>query len=386
MKRALTGQYVTSTAGGEAVRAFVPRALPPDPPIALDPELSHTLDHAHLALGRLDGVSGTLPDTHLFLYTYVRKEAVLSSQIEGTQSSLSDLLLFELDEAPGVPFDDVVEVSNYVAALEHGLARIRDGFPLSNRLVREVHGILLSRGRGESKMPGEFRRSQNWIGGTRPGDARFVPPPHQVEECMAQLERFLHDQPSRTPTLLKAALAHVQFETIHPFLDGNGRVGRLLMPMLLCIEGVLRQPLLYLSLYFKQNRSRYYDMLDRVRADGEWEAWVMFFATGVEETADAAVTTAHRLVEISQADRARVKDAGRIAGSALQIHHALLSRPVNTIARLAAETRLSVPTVTNALAALVELGLVREITGRRRGRVFSYASYLDVLQQGTEPL
>ena len=387
MKRTVTGQYLTSTAGDETVRAFVPDPLPPTPPIVLDHDLSDRLNRAHIALGRLDGISGILPNTHLFLYAYIRKEAVLSSQIEGTQSSLSDLLLFELDEAPGVPFDDVVEVSNYVAALEHGLARIRGGFPLSNRLIREVHGILLSRGRGQSKLPGEFRRSQNWIGGTRPGDAHFVPPPaQQVEESMAQLERFLHDLPSRTPTLLKAALAHVQFETIHPFLDGNGRVGRLLIPMLLCIESVLREPLLYLSLYFKQNRSRYYQMLDRVRSEGEWEEWVMFFATGVEETANAAVSTAHRLREISEVDRARVAKAGRIAGSALQVHHALLSRPINTIGRLAGETNLSLPTVTSAIAALTDLGLVREITGRKRGRVFSYGPYLDVLQQGTEPL
>ena len=353
----------------------------------LDHDISHRLDRAHLELGRLDGVSGILPQTHLFLYAYVRKEAVLSSQIEGTQSSLSDLMLFELDEAPGVPFDDVVEVSNYVAALEHGLDRIRGGFPLSNRLIREVHGILLSRGRGKSKSPGEFRRSQNWIGGDRPGKAHFVPPPHQrVEECMAQFESFLHDQPTRTPTLLKTALAHVQFETIHPFLDGNGRVGRLLIPMMLCIDGVLREPLLYLSLYLKQNRSLYYELLDRVRTEGEWEEWVKFFATGVEETAKGAVTTAHRLLEISQADRAKIQGSGRIQGSALQVHHALLARPINTIARLASETRLSVPAVTDSLMALTELQLVREITGRKRGRVFCYAPYVDVLQQGTEPL
>lgn len=386
MRRALTGQYVESTVAGELVRAFVPDALPPSPPLALDHDLNHRLNRAHIALGRLDGVSGILPDTHLFLYTYVRKEAVLSSQIEGTQSSLSDLLLFELDEAPGVPFDDVVEVSNYVAAMEHGLARIRGGFPLSNRLIREVHEILLSRGRGQSKLPGEFRRSQNWIGGRRPGDAHFVPPPpEQIEDCMAQLERFLHGEPSPTPTLLKAALAHVQFETIHPFLDGNGRVGRLMIPMLLCVEGVLREPLLYLSLYFKQHRSQYYELLDRVRTEGEWEEWTLFFATGVEETANAAVATARCIREIAQADRGRVQGTGRIAGSALQVHHALLSRPINTIARLAADTKLSVPTITNALAALTDLGMVREITGRRRGRVFSYGPYLDVLQQGMEP-
>ena len=387
MKRAITGQYFTSTVAGETVRAFVPNPLPPSPALELDHELSYCLDRAHMALGRLDGVTGILPGAHLFLYAYVRKEAVLSSQIEGTQSSLSDLLLFELDEVPGVPFDDVVEVSNYVAALDHGLARIREGFPLSNRLIREVHGILLSRGRGQSKSPGEFRRSQNWIGGSRPGNAHFVPPPHQeIEECMAHLERFLNGQPSATPPLLRAALSHVQFETIHPFLDGNGRVGRLIIPMLLCVEGVLREPLLYLSLYFKQHRARYYELLDRVRSDGDWEEWVRFFATGVEETANTAVATAHRLIEISQADRARVQSAGRIAGSALQVHHALLSRPVNTIARLSRDSGLSIPAVTDSLKALEQMQLVREITGRKRGRIFIYAPYLEVLQQGMEPL
>ncbi len=387
MRRALAGHYLEASIGGEKIRAFVPAELPPNPPLALDHDLRERLDRAHLALGRLDGVSGILPNTHLVLYAYVRKEAVLSSQIEGTQSSLSDLLLFELDEAPGVPFDDVVEVSNYVAALEHGLARVREGLPLSNRLIREVHGILLSRGRGQSKSPGEFRRSQNWIGGSRPGDAHFVPaPPGQVEPLMADLERFLHDEPSPTPTLLKAALAHVQFETIHPFLDGNGRVGRLLIPLLLHIERVLREPLLYLSLYFKQNRARYYELLDGVRTKGEWEEWVTFFTTGVEETANSAVATAQCLLEISQADRLKVQGAGRIAGSALQVHHALLSRPISNIASLAAATRLSVPAVTGSIAALIDLGLVREITGRKRGRVFSYAPYVEVLQQGMEPL
>lgn len=387
MKREPTGQYVTAIVAGESVRAFVPSALPPKPPLALDHDLSHRLDLANIALGRLDGVSGLLPDTHLFLYAYVRKEAVLSSQIEGTQSSLSDLMLFELNEVPGVPFDDVVEVSNYVAALEHGLTRIREGLPISNRLIREMHATLLARGRGEGKSPGEFRRSQNWIGGARPGSAHFVPPPPQeVEPCMADLERFLHDQPTRTPTLLKAALAHVQFETIHPFLDGNGRVGRLLITMLMCIENVLQHPLLYLSLYFKQNRARYYELLSRVRTEGEWEEWIGFFATGVEETANGAVATAQRLREIARSDRVKLQSAGRIAGSALQVHQSLLSRPLNTIARLAADTKLSVPAVTDSLKAMMELGLVRETTGRKRGRVFAYQPYLEVLQQGTEAM
>jgi Fic family protein len=258
MQRGETGRYETTAAGGENVRAFVPAPLPPKPALDMTPERQRLLEGALLACGRLDAVTGLLPDPDLFLYAYVRREAVLSSQIEGTQSSLSDLLLFELDEAPGVPFDDVVEVSNYVAALEHGIERLAGDFPLSNRLLREIHGVLLARGRGANKQPGEFRTSQNWIGGTRPGNATFVPaPPQEVEPCMASLERFMHD-PAAPGALIKAALVHVQFETIHPFLDGNGRVGRLLIALLLHHDGVLRQPLLYLSLYFKQNRAEYY--------------------------------------------------------------------------------------------------------------------------------
>ncbi len=382
MRRGLTGQYVTiSRAGGETVRAFVPEPLPPTPPIGAEGKLRDALDGALVALGRLDSVSALLPDTHLFLYTYVRKEAVLSSQIEGTQSSLSDLLLFELEEAPGVPVGDVVEVSNYVAALEHGLRRVREGFPLSNRLFREVHAKLLARGRGADKEPGEFRRSQNWVGGTRPGNATFVPPPaDRVPECMASLERFLNDQPSRTSTLLKAALAHVQFETIHPFLDGNGRVGRLLITLLLCVEEVLREPLLYLSLHFKRHRSQYYALLDRVRIEGDWEAWLGFFAEAVSTTAQAAVDTARRINNLFTSDRERIRSLGRGAGSALQIHHAMQTRPLAVIGYLADKTGLSVPTVTHALKGLERVGIVREVTGRRRNRVFAYRRYLALLE------
>ena len=285
MRRERPGSYALTSAGGEQVRAFVPAPLPPAPALDLDGALQPALESALLALGRLDGISAILPDRTLFLYAYVRKEAVLSSRIEGTQSSLSDLLLFESDEIPGVPLDDVVEVSNYVAALEHGLQRLRDGFPLSNRLIREIHGVLLSRGRGSGQTPGEFRRSQNWIGGSRPGKAAFVPPPHTaVLDCMTALERFLHAADDGLPVLIRAGLAHVQFETIHPFLDGNGRVGRLLITLLLHHAGVLREPLLYLSLYFKQHRSGYYDLLNDVRRSGDWESWLAFFIEGVRTT------------------------------------------------------------------------------------------------------
>src|SRR5882672_4921274 len=273
MQRGSTGCYEITSVVGERVRAFIPQALPPDPPMALANARQRLLERATLALGRLDSITLLLPDPQLFLYAYIRREAVLSSQIEGTQSSLSDLLLFELEEAPGVPFDDVVEVSNYVAALEHGMARLRGGFPLSNRLIREMHEKLLARGRGSEKQPGEFRRSQNWIGGTRPGNAHFVPPPPAlVEEAMAALERMFHEADAPYPVLVMAALAHVQFETVHPFLDGNGRIGRLLIPLLLHDARLLQQPLLYLSLYFKQHRDEYYRLLDRVRTAGDWEA------------------------------------------------------------------------------------------------------------------
>ena len=387
--RRSTGRWETiSTVGGETARAYVPEPLPPRPPLEIDGGLRARLDAALLALGRLDSVSTLLPDTHLFLWMYVRKEAVLSSQIEGTQSSLSDLLLFEANELPGVPVDDVVEVSRYVAALDHGLRRVREGFPLSNRLIREVHEILLSGGRGAEKNPGEFRRSQNWIGGSRPGNARFVPPPPElVPECMGQLERWLHDEPERTPALLKAALSHVQFETIHPFLDGNGRVGRLLVTLLLCVEGVLQEPLLYLSLYLKQHRDRYYDLLTRVRTAGEWESWVAFFADGVLESATGAVNTARRLDALARDDRARIEnDAGRVASTALRLHQVLLERPLQAAQQLAERTKLSMPAVNKGLAVLQGVGIVREVTGRKRNRLFSYVPYIEILSEGTEPL
>lgn len=381
-----SGSYVTvSTVGGERVRAFVPVPLPPA--LEFSPGLRRAFDAALLALGRLDGISAFLPDPDVFLYTYVRKEAVLSSQIEGTQSSLSDLLMSELDEAPGVPLDDVTEVSNYVAALEHGLGRMRGGFPISNRLLREMHRILLRSGRGAAKQPGTFRRSQNWIGGARPGTATFVPPPpERVEDLMGSLERFLHGQPVEVSPLLKAGLAHVQFETIHPFLDGNGRIGRLLIALVLVGDGVLKEPLLYLSLYFKQHRREYYRLLGGVREHGGWEEWLRYFAEGVRETAEGAVATARRLSDLFARDLYRIHAAGRGAGSAARLHAAFRERPLWSIGKLNEATGLPVPTVTRAVAALQKLGVVRETTGRKRGRVYAYDECLKVLSEGTEPL
>ena len=386
MRRGETGRYEVTAAGGEQVRAFVPAPLPPVPDLVLDGRLQQSLESAGFALGRLDGVSNLLPDKEIFLYTYVRKEAVLSSQIEGTQSSLSDLLLFELEEAPGVPFDDVVEVSSYVSALEHGLTRLRGGFPLSNRLLREVHRVLLSRGRGSSKDPGEFRRSQNWVGGSRPGNAVFVPPPHTaVQDCMASLERFLHADDDRIPTLIRAGLAHAQFETIHPFLDGNGRVGRLLITFLLCHAGVLQDPLLYLSLYLKQHRAVYYELLDKVRQTGDWEEWLAFFLEGVRVTAAGAVATSRRLSEMFGSDRVAIERRGRRAGSVLRVRNALSARPILSLPQVCRRTGLSFPASSSAMDMLVELRIAREITGRPRNRLFVYDRYLSILNEGTEP-
>lgn len=382
MRRTEIGQYAVSIAGSESVRAFVPAPLPPEPPLHLEGSVRDALDRALLALGRLDGAAATLPDVQLLLYTYQRKEAVLSSQIEGTQSTLDDLLAHELGEAPGVPLADVAEVSRYVAAMTHGLRRLREGFPLSNRLLREMHAILLESGRGAEKTPGEFRKSQNWIGGTRPDTAAFVPPPPQeVERCMSDLERFLH---SNASALVKAALAHVQFETIHPFLDGNGRIGRLLVTLVLCHDGVLREPLLYSSLYFKQHRQRYYAELNAVRESGDFERWLEFFATAIRVSADAATTTGRRVFTVFREDRDRLKGIGRQAPTALLIQEALQAKPLVTIAALTEATGLTTPTVTQALRELERLGIVRETTGRARGRVFAYARYLDALNAENE--
>jgi Fic family protein len=385
MKRGLQGRYTVISSVGEKAKAFIPFDLPPSPPLEWSSDLRRRFDDALLALGRLDSASILLPNVSLFLYTYVRKEAVLSSMIEGTRSSISDLLLFEADQQPGVPMDDVREVSNYVDALEYGLKRLHEGFPLSLRLIREIHERLLSEGRGSEKNPGEFRRSQNWIGGTRPGNATYVPPPpDQVMPMMGSLELFLHDQPEPTPILLKAALAHVQFETIHPFLDGNGRVGRLLITLLLCENKALKEPMLYLSLFFKTHRQMYYDLLNRVRFDGDWEAWLDFFADAVIITAGQAVDTVQRLSVLAERDRAKIESIGRAAGSALRLHHELIKRPITTSRILENSSGLSHVTVNKAIDNLCLMGITTELTGQKRNRVFSYPEYISILNEGTE--
>ena len=384
MNRPQLGRYLSVSTTGEAYSAFIPAPLPPQPPIDWAPALRRRFDDALLALGRLDAVTDMLPNAHLLLYGYVRKEAVLSSMIEGTQSSLADLMLHELGEAPGVPLADVREVSQCVAALDHGLARLREGFPLSMRLLREVHAVLLSHGRGAQHAPGEFRRSQVWIGGTRPGNAVFVPPlANEVPECLSQLERFLHDEPEPTTPLVKAALAHLQFETIHPFLDGNGRIGRLLITLQLCSDGLLREPLLYLSLHFKTHRRRYYELLNAVRENGDWEAWLDFFAEAVHVSAMQGAATARRLVDLCAADRARIAGLGRAASSALAVFDVLQRQPMVTSTSLVAATGLTPATVNKSIAHLAAIGIINERSGRRRDRVFGYTRNLEVLNEGT---
>ncbi len=385
MRRSPPGKYIPVSTAGEPFRAFVPVPLPPKPQVDWTPALRRRFDDALLALGRLDAITSLLPNASLLLYSFVRKEAVLSSQIEGTQSSLADLLLYEIDEQPGVPIDDAREVSRYVAALEHGVARLRGGLPMCLRLIREMHGVLLEQPRGRPKAPGEFRRSQVWIGGTRPGNAAFVPPPADaLPDCLKQLERFLNDEPEQTPPLLKAALAHVQFETIHPFLDGNGRIGRLMIVLQLVADGLLREPLLYPSLYFKTHRSTYYELLNDVRRDGDWERWLDFFAEGVRLSATQAVETAHALLALVTADRDLITSLGRATGSALLVHQALQRQPLATSAALVKQTGLTAATVNKSLSHLRDLEIVSELTQRKRGRVFGYQRYVKLLNAELE--
>jgi Fic family protein len=379
-----TGEYRISSTAGEEVRAYVPRPLPPDPPVDLA-GLYPLLDRANQALGRLDGSTALLPDTHIFLYFYIRKEAVISSQIEGTQSTLSELLLFEHGVGPAALMDDLKETSHYVAAIHYGLDRLKNGFPISLRLLREIHGVLLQGGRGSERTPGEFRHSQNWIGGTRPGNAHFVPPPPEaLMECLDSFEKYLYDD--RLPLLVRLGLVHVQFETIHPFLDGNGRLGRLLLTLLLCNSGVLREPLLYLSLYLKTHRDRYYELLQKVRTEGVWEEWLEFFLEGIVFTAEQAAETAAKLRQLFREDRLRIQKLGKASGTAIQVHDFLQANPVSVIKGIASGISKTSPAVTQALANLQKLGIVSEATGQHRNRIFVYQRCLDLIGAGTEPL
>lgn len=384
MQRGPTGRWQPQPgfSGRLPYQAFVPDALPPVPALQWDAASASLLAEASAALGRLDVMSRLLPEPHVFLYPYIRREAVLSSQIEGTQSSLADLLTYENDATPGVPLDDVKEVSCYVAALEEGIRLLEAGRPLSARLLLDLHRILLGSGRGANQHPGELRTGPVWIGGTEPARAGFVPPPaREVPPCLAQLEAFINDVPDATPALVKAALAHVQFETIHPFNDGNGRLGRLLIALILHRDRVLRAPLLYLSLYFKAQRSRYYDLLQMIRTEGDWEAWLVFFLSGVRDTAEHASATALTANALFASDRERIQGIGRAAGSALRVHQVLQAHAICSIARVAGATGLSEPAIARSLEHLVTLGIAREVTGRQRGRLFAYQGFLELLDE-----
>jgi Fic family protein len=381
-KTANRSRYVTSTVSGERVRAFIPAPLPPPAQTLNLSSLQTILAEANQAVGRLDGMTSTFPDLNLFLYSYVRKEAVLSSQIEGTQSSLSDLLLYENAEIPGVPVDDVQEVSNYVAALNHGLKRLRGGFPLSLRLIREIHEVLLAKGRGSHAQPGEFRTSQNWIGGTRPGNAAYVPPPPEyVLDCLGDLESFLHEDENTIPLLVRAGLVHAQFETIHPFLDGNGRVGRLLITFMLTEKRMLNEPVLYLSLFFKKHRRLYYDRLNGTRNHEDWKGWLDFFLQGVRDTANQAGQTAVDIDRLFRGDKEKIEQFGRGAPSALLVYQLAQANPIFSIKHAASESKLSFPTASAAIERLTNAGILQESSGKRRDRLFLYAKYLEILNR-----
>lgn len=381
MKRENTGKYVVISTIGEKVNAYIPAALPPHPL----PELSATGNKLHMSavqtLGTLDALGEHLPDVAPFIYAYIRKEAVYSSMIEGTQSSLSDLLLYEQGGYDQADTDDVEEVSHYVSAMQLGMERMQDGYPISLRLIRELHAELLRRGRGSTKMPGEFRQSQNWIGGTRPGNAAYVPPPPQdLMECMGALELFINRDDELSP-LVKAALVHVQFESIHPFLDGNGRVGRLLIQMMLCNSGLLRKPLLYLSLYFKQHRQEYYRLLNGIRQDGNWEAWIEFFLEAVQYTASDAVRVLTELQRRVEQDKAIIATFGRMRKNAEKVLSMMQRHIVTRPLILAKQVGIAPSTIYRVLDKLQEHGIIRQNTQGERNRLYTYSAYQSMLAE-----
>ncbi len=370
------GTFVTQPGG---YRAFYPAALPPEPPLATDSEIVPLLSDAAIALGRLDGVVRVIPDPDFFVSMYVRREAVLSSQIEGTQSTLEDLLEAEL-EPQRDPLGDVGDIVNYVGAMNWGLERL-DDLPLSLRLIREIHGELLKNGRGAHATPGEFRTTQNWIGpsGASLSKASFVPPPvPAMLEALHDFEAFLHADEAGA-LLLKVGLAHAQFETIHPFLDGNGRVGRLLITLLLVHEKALRAPLLYLSYYFKLHRAEYYDRLTAIRSSGDWEGWMRFFLTGVSVTAEEATRTAEQIFELRERHRVTAMELGSANG--LKLLAEMFQRPLTNIRRVADHLEVSYPTASRIVSKFEDAGLLREVTGRKRSRLFRYDPYLRLFDE-----
>ena len=374
------GRYVTQPTG---YKAFIPSSLPPDPPIRITGELQTLLSEAALALGRLDGSIQTLPNADLFVLMYVRKEAVLSSQIEGTQSSLQDLLAAEAKVfAPHRP-RDVDEVVNYVHAMNHGLARLSE-LPVSLRLVREIHAELLRGVRGSHLTPGELRTSQNWIGppGCTLHEAAYVPPPpYRVTQDLSELERFIHAD-TALPLLIKIGLVHAQFETIHPFLDGNGRVGRLLITFLLCEQRVLLKPVLYLSYFFKRHRQQYYEELQSVRDRGTWERWLIFFLRGVVEVSTQATDTVRRILALREAHRRAITDTfGRAAANGHRVLDDLYERPIVSVAHVRGLTGTTYPAANSLVARLVDCDILQEFTGRSRNRLFRYNEYIDLFHE-----
>ncbi|MGY6518793.1 MAG: Fic family protein [Lysobacteraceae bacterium] len=382
MKR-VSGTHVSATTLGETVRAFVPHPLPPTDP-ALAPAAYADLNHqAELALARLSGVSGLVPSVDWLLYGAIRREALLTSQIEGTQATLTDLFDEEAGLAVGNA-DDVEEVTNYLRAFRRVREQLRDprGLPVSVRLLCEAHGLLLDGVRGAGKQPGELRRSQNWIGGTRPGNAVFVPPPaDRVPALLGQLERFIHDGPATEPPLVTIALAHAQFETIHPFLDGNGRIGRLLIAALLEHWGLLPQPLMYLSGYLKQHQAEYYRRLSSIRSEGDWEGWVAFFLEGVATAAGEAERGIVAIASLIAADRRRLLEASRAGTASYRLFESLPMMPRFTIERVRRTLDTTFPTATAAVRVLEDLGIVRETTGQKKNRSYSYPAYIALLSR-----
>jgi Fic family protein len=390
MPKRTTGRYERTTVGGEQVAAFVPHALPPAaPPLVVDTAVTARLRTAEQALVRLELAGEMVPSLDWFIYAFVRKEAVVSSQIEGTQATLVDLLTFEAQDSAeprAAPSADVEEVCNYLDALAHARAQLADprGLPLSMRLLNETHARLMRGVRGAEKLPGEVRRSQNWIGGSRPGNAAYVPPPpHALGEVLGAFEKYLHADDA-LPPLVRAALLHVQFETIHPYLDGNGRIGRLLVTLLLEHWKLLTKPLLYLSLFFKRHREDYYRRLNAVRSDGDWEGWLDFFLDGVATIADEAVASARELFALVAADRARVLAHAGMSVVALRLFEFLPRQPVATVASVMKLVATTKPTAGRAIELLVAAGVLVETTGKKRDRSFVYRGYLDRLRVGTE--
>jgi Fic family protein len=386
MARRITGHYDALSIGGEKVRAFVPLELPPvDPPLIVDDRLGTRLAQAEQALVRLGLAGEIVPSIDWFIYAFVRKEAVISSQIEGTQTTLLDLFVFEAGEQARSNAD-IEDVTNYLAALVYARGQLssKRGLPLSMRVLNEAHKRLMRGVRGGNRQPGEVRRSQNWIGGSRPGNAAYVPPPAvKLPRLLSDLEKYIHrDDPM--PKLLRAGLLHAQFETIHPYLDGNGRIGRLLITLLLEHWGLLEEPLLYLSLFFKRHRQEYYRRLDLIRTEGDWEGWLDFFLDGIATISDEAVASARDLYALVSTDRTRLLAAQTVSVSALRLFEQLPRQPIVTVASAMKIVDATKPTTTRAIEILSDLGILVETTGRKRDRSFAYRAYLERLQAGTE--